>query len=412
MKKHFLQTWVLVLAVLATAVVPAWAGGVKDVRLARHADDHVRCVVELDARPSFRIINASSDSETVTIEVSGVGSAPSQIEVAGELGLVIDNLLEFRPDGSVCYVHLRTAKPVRVVTDTIEDPWRLVVDLYEDDGKTPALPDWSAPRPQATPAPVAPTLPAGAFHPRVIVIDPGHGGKHRGGLGKINGRTISEAEVTLPIAQKLERLLAADPMFVPQLTRKSDVYVGLRERTRRAEHFSGDLFLSIHMNAVSGKSAAKTARGFELWTWSSKPADRAATKYLAELENEEGGGDLSNASDRAMPVLNQMMRDALEMQALESERAAKALETAFMRDSYFKSHYRGIKSARFKVLENYNMPSVLLEVGFITHPTEVRQLASSTFQDRVARHMYDAIVSYFQTTDPAFRTARASVASR
>lgn len=253
----------------------------------------------------------------------------------------------------------------------------------------------------AAPAPPAPT-----FKPRIVVIDPGHGGNHRGGTGKVNGRTVTEAELTLPIAFEAEKLFARDPMFQPRLTRRTDVYVGLRERTRLAEQFQGDIFVSIHYNAVANAAQAKSARGMEIWTWSPKVNDNAATSYLRNLENEEGLFSLGDANKSATPVLSQMMIDALEEQALESREFADSLERAFLRDSYFKNHYRGQKQSRFKVLENYDMPSTLIEVGFIGHPSDVKQAVDRKFQQRVAQHIYDGIVHYFETHDPDFAAAR------
>lgn len=255
-------------------------------------------------------------------------------------------------------------------------------------------------------AKAAAPAPAVTFKPRVIVVDPGHGGHHRGGTGKANGSTVTEAELTLPIAFELEKILARDPMFQPRLTRRTDVYVGLRERTRLAEQFNGDLFISIHYNAVANAAQAKTARGMEIWTWSPKENDSAATSYLRNLENEEGLFSLGNASGAAKPVLSQMMLDALEEQSLESRELANCLEGAFLRDKYFKTYYRGQKKSRFKVLENYDMPSTLIEVGFIGHPSDVQQAVDRKFQQRVAQHLYDGTVRYFETHDPDFAAAR------
>ena len=89
-----------------------------------------------------------------------------------------------------------------------------------------------------------------------------------------------------------------------------------------------------------------------------------------------------------------MMTDALTMQTLESRRVARSLEAAFLRDSQYRANYRGIDGARFKVLENYAMPSVLIEYGFITHPEEVRRLSSPRHQEIMAQHTFVGIASY------------------
>lgn len=250
----------------------------------------------------------------------------------------------------------------------------------------------------------APKAAPRSISPRVIIVDPGHGGRHRGGLGTVNGRRVTEADVTLPIGFELERLLANDPMFVPFVTRRTDVYVGLRERTRLAEQANGVLFVSIHYNAVPVGSS-KSVRGGEIWVWSPRESDDVAAKYLMQLDNEDDeplGG--SNASGRR--VLGQMLVDALEEQSLKSKEFATSLERAFKRDQHFAQNWRGIKSGRMKVLENYNMPSALVEVGFISNATEAKLSTDRAFQQRVARHLYNGIVDYFNTTDPEFRAAR------
>ncbi|MDK2970598.1 MAG: N-acetylmuramoyl-L-alanine amidase [Candidatus Sumerlaeota bacterium] len=415
------------------AATQAGAGTVKEVRLGKH-EDFARCVIELDTPVSFRYRNASADEQTVSIELSGVTSAPTSVNIHAQSPLVSESLLNFYGDRSTLYVHIQTTAEVRVETQRLQNPVRIVFDLYGDAASaSPAAAPLAAAGPMpATPSGYSSSVSAIANRPRTIVIDPGHGGHHRGGFGFLRsskgakgaevltgqfrrdygftyGRRIVEAETTLPIALKLERLLAADPMFEPRLTRRSDVYVGLRERTRRAEQFGGDYFVSIHYNAVPEKTP-KTARGIEVFTWSPKEGDTVGARYLQQLDNEEGGSsDLSSAGSAAREVLSQMMVDALEEQALESRAAGKALEKALLRDSYFKKNYRGLKSARFKVLENYNMPSLLVEVGFISHPEEAALAASSAFQERTARVLYEGIVAYFEANDPTFRAERARI---
>jgi N-acetylmuramoyl-L-alanine amidase len=247
------------------------------------------------------------------------------------------------------------------------------------------------------------------YRPRIIVVDPGHGGRHRGGIGRVGRREIDEANMTMPIALMLERLLQDDPLFHPRLTRRDDSYVGLRERTRRAEQFNGNLFISIHYNAAPNATSARTARGLEFYTWSPRGADTVASRYLQALNNEEGPfSDLSKSSNAARPVLNKMLQDALEGQSLQSVKVARALEESFLQDSYFRRHYRGRKTDRFKVLENYNMPSVLIEVAFISHPEEARMATDPAFQQRVARSIYEGIIRYYEETDPVFRAIRRS----
>ncbi len=380
----------MAVCILLMPVMPSFAAHVSDIRLGRH-DGFVRCVIELDSKPVFSVHNASGPEQTVSIDLRGVTRAPSRIDMPEDSGFVKDHKVDLLSDYSLLRLYLRTNASVRAETMTMQDPWRLVVDLHEESTVTTAA---------------APAILSDGFRPRVVVVDPGHGGKHRGGIGKVRGRTVTEADVTLPLAFELEKLLAADPMFVPILTRRRDTYVGLRDRTRVAERANGNLFLSIHYNAVP-PSSRSNARGMEFWVWSPKEVDNVATRYLMKLDNEEGSDTtVSGTSKSARSVLSRMLLDSLEEQALSSRVFAKSLERAFLKDRYFKSDYRGIKDGRFKVLENYNMPSVLIEVGFISHSAEARLSTQKEFQRRVARHMYNGIVDYYMRNDGSFRAAR------
>lgn len=433
---HPRQLWLVLplLAFMAVSAIPAHANRVRDVRIGDH-DSYTRCVVELDGPGSYRTHNSSRTHRMVALEIRNVIAGPDSATMAGKSGVVEDVRVAASSSSGVFFVHLKTTHAVRIESSRLTNPDRLVFDLYPEPESKPASISAIAPVSAATPAPApertsetvsGESRPEARFRPRVIVIDPGHGGRHRGGFGFVpslpgkspqalprafredyrmrRGVRLEEAEVTLPIAKNLQGMLAADPRFEPRLTRQSDVYVGLRERTRRAEEFGGDYFVSIHYNAVPETADKNRARGLEFFTWSPQTADNVADRYLQALENEEGAdSELSHTGRDAREVLSQMMLDALEEQALASRTAAKALEDSFLRDSYFKKHYRGSKSARFKVLENYNMPSVLIEVAFISNPDEARLAADSDFQKRVARYLYDGIVAYFERTDPSLK---------
>jgi N-acetylmuramoyl-L-alanine amidase len=239
---------------------------------------------------------------------------------------------------------------------------------------------------------------------RRIIIDPGHGGHHKGGVGIINGRQVYEKDLAIAVAEKLERHFQRDPRFEVRLTRREDVYVGLYERTVRASQLEGDLFISIHANAVEGKAAQQRARGFEIWTWNRTANRSAAAKAIERLENDDPG--MTRENNR---ILTSMMMDALESQALISRRVAQAVHSRAIQHPYLKRHDRGIDSARFKVLEIYDMPSILMELGFMTHPEEVKMLFDPSFQDDWALIMYEGIIRYYEQSDPTFPRARPSM---
>jgi len=226
----------------------------------------------------------------------------------------------------------------------------------------------------------------------IVVIDPGHGGWHKGAVGKVGRSTVYEKEITLEIAQRLKRKLEARGRVEVRLTRTRDVYVGLFERTQIAEQYNGDLFVSIHCNSVDGRAAQRKARGIEFWYWNKNSTTSAAVKYLEKLENDEGHADgIGDAAPATRRLIGSLMADQLESMALRSASVCEMLNGTVRRVDYFREHNRGIKSARFKVLETYQMPSVLVEVGFLSHPTESRYLVSDNFQEMTAQALADGI---------------------
>lgn len=264
------------------------------------------------------------------------------------------------------------------------------------------------PRRQASISKVSSDAPLAAKARPVIVIDPGHGGHHKGGSAVVNGRRVYEKEITLAIAFKIERIMKEQGRYDVKLTRRDDTYVGLSQRTSRAEDFRGDLFVSLHTNAVEGSASRKaSAKGLEFWVWSNDGSRSAAARWIESFENEEGQNVRA-----AKPVLNQMMIDALTSQTVDSRRLAGNLERAFLKDSYVKASYRGIDGARFKVLENYSMPSVLIEYGFLTNPSEARMLTDSGYQQKMAERTVEGINAYMDALKAeevrAAQTARRS----
>jgi len=183
--------------------------------------------------------------------------------------------------------------------------------------------------------------------------------------------------------------------------------MGLQERTDFASQNRGDLFISLHTNAVPIPSMGGRARGFEIWVWDQNGNKSAAAKALESLENDDGSVTQNNSN-----LIGAIMRDALQSQALTSRKVAQVVHSAFIEDPYFRRHDRGIQGAKFKVLEIYDMPSILIEMGFITHPEEVKLLFQARFQQDLAEATYRGIVRYYEQSDSTFpRSPRGAVAA-
>jgi N-acetylmuramoyl-L-alanine amidase len=213
-----------------------------------------------------------------------------------------------------------------------------------------------------------------------IVIDPGHGGNDPGA----NGHGIKEADLTLDIALRLEKLLQEEAGIEVALTRRSNVYVPLEERTAIANRENADLFLSIHANA-SRNAAAHGVETYYLSFASTPDAEAVAAR-----EN--------SASERAMHNLPDIIKAiALNNKLDESKDLAGIVQEAMitrLRRSNKGIRNLGVKKAPFVVLIGAGMPSVLAEISFLTNRQEAQLLRTSNYKQRIAESLHDAVMKY------------------
>jgi N-acetylmuramoyl-L-alanine amidase len=259
--------------------------------------------------------------------------------------------------------------------------------------EAPARP--AAAKPVVSVAPAAPTLPSANLDGKFslsrqlglgvarIVIDAGHGGHDPGAQG--NG--VSESELTLDVATRLGRLLEKQPGVEVVLTRDTDVFVPLEERTAIANREGADLFLSIHANA----SRNPHAKGIE--TYFLNFASNPDAEAVAAREN--------SASGRAMHSLPDIVRAiALNNKIDESRDFADIVQHSMVRRLSSRNKQLkdlGVKQAPFVVLIGAAMPSVLAEISFVTHRQEGQLLKSSTYRQQIAEALLDAVLRYQQS---------------
>ena len=246
-----------------------------------------------------------------------------------------------------------------------------------------------------TSRPAAPALPAANLDGKFslsrqlglgvsrIVIDAGHGGHDPG--AQSNG--ISESELTLDVAMRLSRLLQKHPGMDVVMTRDTDVFVPLEERTAIANREGADLFLSIHANA----SRDQRARGVE--TYFLNFASNPAAEAVAAREN--------SASGRAMHSLPDIVRAiALNNKIDESRDFADMVQRSMVRRLAVRNKQLrdlGVKQAPFVVLIGAAMPSVLAEISFVTHKQEGQLLKSTAYRQHIAEALLDAVLRYQQS---------------
>jgi len=252
----------------------------------------------------------------------------------------------------------------------VERPTRLVVDLYR--GKARAVKRKKRKK---------------VFKPYTIVVDPGHGGRDPGAIG-YGG--IREKWVNLRIAKYLAYYLNKDPRFKAVLTRRGDYFVSLRRRALIAKRHKADLFISIHADAAPRKNPR--ARGTTIYALSYRGA--VSTKRKLVKDSRLARKLLSpDATDyRVRYILSDFgVRATLE----NSTRLARLIALEMKRVLKREVHFKGIRRRNFLVLKVPGTPAVLVEVGYITNPTEARRLRSPRFQKKVAYAIYRAIVRYF-----------------
>jgi N-acetylmuramoyl-L-alanine amidase len=219
-----------------------------------------------------------------------------------------------------------------------------------------------------------------------IVIDPGHGGKHPGAVGRSG---LQEKDVNLDIARRLKKLLAERLDIDVLLTREGDEFVGLKERTQFANSREGKLFISIHQNGNDDKRV----RGYSMYLLGrekTKQALEVAQKENSVIELEESKEayeDYKNASY----ILNAI---AQNQYVKESEDLAQMVGSSLGRGTHVPRFGEGVYQAGLYVLIGAAMPSILVETAFITNLEEERLLRTKSFLQKIAESLSDSIIQF------------------
>jgi len=236
----------------------------------------------------------------------------------------------------------------------------------------------------------------------IVSIDAGHGGQDPGAIGV--GK-VQEKRIALAIAIELARLFNATSGFRGDLTRKGDYYLTLRQRTTVARKQRADLFVSIHADAFTRPDA----RGASVYALSAKGATSETARWLAEKENASdligGAGDVS--LDDKDALLAHVLLD-LSMDANRSASIDTGTSILAALGGLTQLHRRHVEQAGFVVLKSPDIPSILVETGYLSNPGEARQLARSAYQRTIAKAIFQGITAYVarhpqQGTAPASR---------
>ncbi|MBI4560502.1 MAG: N-acetylmuramoyl-L-alanine amidase [Candidatus Rokubacteria bacterium] len=343
----------------------------EDLRF-RSYPSFTRVVLEGSGRFDFLI---QSSRERMRVVLSGLSiEAPRTEEIAD--GLIRQLRLEQRGREVALTIHLETV-PEETRTLALEEPFRLVLDLYRS----------KATRPDALYSPAQPL--------RFIVLDAGHGGQDPGATGPSG---LQEKSVVLDVTKRLARMLEEGLGIKVALTRTGDYFVPLPERTAFANAQRADLFVSIHANA----HRASVSEGVETYFLSSEASDNDA-RQVAALEN--GVLQLESPTSRGkLDILKTILWDLAQSEF--QEESSHLAETVL--DSVTESlriPNRGVKQAGFYVLGGAAMPAVLVEVGFLTNRKEEQKLRDPRYRERVARAIYAGLAEYKRRYDQKMKVS-------
>ncbi|MEW6257690.1 MAG: N-acetylmuramoyl-L-alanine amidase [Pseudomonadota bacterium] len=365
-----------------------------DARLAGD-DQRTRLIIDLSRPVEFRAFTLANPYRVI-LDLPDVVFTFPQATPSARRGLVAAYRYGAFAPGKGRMV-LDLAEPVAidkafVLDATADQPARLVLDLVKSDAATFASTLATAAEARGAPQPLA-TAPHGSepdTDPRpMIVLDPGHGGIDSGTTGS---SPYAEKNIVLDVALALRSRLEASGRYRVALTRTADVFVPLGERVRIARAHRAALFISIHADALASNDGQ--ARGASVYTVSETASDGEAAR-LADTENKAdliAGIDLSVESDEVAGILFDLaQRETKNFSAQFARTLVGAMKAAG------KVHKSALKSAGFRVLKAHDVPSVLVEIGYMSSREDLKLMTSEAWRDKMAQVMSDAVDNFFST---------------
>ncbi|MBT4833222.1 MAG: AMIN domain-containing protein [Porticoccaceae bacterium] len=360
--------------------IQLWAADIESVRLWR-APDKTRLVLDLSSTVEHNIFSLQNPNRLV------VDLSDSRIKTTFE-GLELRNT----PIAGI-RAAVRNKTDVRVVLDlsgTVSPKSftlpaneqysnRLVIDLFDNKRVISRTLDEVVKKKDR----------------RIIVaIDAGHGGEDPGALGP---RRVREKVVVLQLAKKIKKLFDGNPNFQGELVRSGDYYLAHRKRTQIARDKQADFFISIHADAFTDPSA----HGASVYALSTTGATSEQARYLADKENRADliGGASSLSLDGRDEVLAGVLLDLSMNATLRRSLDAGSYVLKNM-GTVARLHKKKVEQAGFLVLKSPDIPSLLLETGFISNPNEAQKLSTSGYQNKMAQAIFEGIEQYFLDNPP------------
>lgn len=367
------------LLLLSSMVAPA-AVNIDGVRVYR-APEYTRFVFDVSAPPQYQVLPDVAPGRVV------IDFRDAELKAALESVDLQDSPVRRVRSGQQPDATLRVvfdlAVAVRVNSFTLQPNeqygHRLVIDLYDlaVEQKAKTAEDFVQP----------------GVGPRkiVVAIDAGHGGEDPGARGS---RGTREKDVVLAIARAVREQMRDEPGMQAVLIRDGDYYIGLKERRVIARRkYNADIFVSIHADAFTKRSA----RGAGVFAVSRRGATSNTAAYLAEAENraDQLGGIDPKGADDVVSVISDLIMEGTMSHSIHVARSVLDELSGFAR-----LHKGSVEQAGFMVLKEPNMPSILVETGFISNPDEEMLLRSAAYQQRLAKAVVNGVRKYFGRYPP------------
>lgn len=372
----FMRALLLVIYFQTLSTTTVFAADINDVRVWR-APDHTRVVLDLSAPTSHKVMTLSNpdriviDIDNATLKASlknldlldsPISRVRSGIKDKHDLRVVLDVKSDVKPRSFLLKANKQYGD-------------RLVIDLY-DKKKSKQ---------------VVKHIDDSNRRDIVIAIDAGHGGEDPGASGP---NRLREKKVVLAIAKELNYLLKQRKGYKPVMLRTGDYYVGLQQRRNLARKAQADLLISIHADAFKDARAYGTS----VYALSRKGASSAMAQVLADDANNSdlvGGVSLSDKDDVLAGVLADLsMAASLDAGIQVGTHVVKEM------GKISRLHSRKVEQANFSVLRSADVPSILVETGFISNPKEAKKLSTKDYQRKMAKAIYTGVTRHFSARPP------------
>ena len=361
------------------------------LRNAQHKGYH-RMVVELQEATPYKVFTLANPNRLVvdladTIIPPTLSFRADGIAIAFRQGLFRNNISRIVVELSSKAKILQ----VRILPPSDNKPHRLLVDFSSGNPasskeKIVESSGWSAFFTQATNPPALKPVASSSSKP-IIVIDPGHGGIDPGAIGKFH--KTKEKHVVLSVSKKIESQLKKLNKYQVVLTRDQDVFIKLRDRTNKATALNADLFISVHADSFKKASV----RGLSVYALSDKGSD-AEARLIAEQENRSdliAGADLSEFDSSIADILIDLQQSETKIESVVfSDYLIQSMKsvTNLKRDT--------LRFAGFVVLKSPTVPSLLVELGYLSNKYEETQLRKDSYRTKLAKSIASAIDQYFE----------------